>query len=228
MSNEHADHGNIYSCPRCNFKIIGSTTHSAAEDAITARWKRIVEGQQEKITALVLLVQEWICVDCETSYPGPPTPGFDCLMCPTCNGRTMPRNQARIAELERENERLKEKVVKLERVWSHAPSAVTGPALTSLDNEKLRLELSASALVTKEACDIIKTLQSALYLDPECVVQRDFADSTATAFLEQPSPAYFDRARDLEAVAKAAQRYKDLGPVAWQELLDALSDLDKE
>jgi uncharacterized protein (UPF0335 family) len=54
----------------------------------------------ERIAELEAEVREWLCADCKTVYPGPPTKGFDCVICPKCKGRTGPKNTIRIAELE--------------------------------------------------------------------------------------------------------------------------------
>jgi hypothetical protein len=36
-------------------------------------------------------VKEWLCVQCNTVYPGPPQPGFRCVICPKCEGDTGPK-----------------------------------------------------------------------------------------------------------------------------------------
>lgn len=47
-------------------------------------------------------VKEWLCIDCNTAYPGPPRPGFACVICPKCKGTTMPRQRAEIEKLRAE------------------------------------------------------------------------------------------------------------------------------
>jgi len=48
-------------------------------------------------------VKEWLCEKCNTVFPGPPQPGFQCVVCPQCKGRTGPRlileSRRRITEL---------------------------------------------------------------------------------------------------------------------------------
>ena len=46
-------------------------------------------------------VREWLCVKCNTVYPGPPQPGFACVQCPRCGGDTGPRTvmELRVAEV---------------------------------------------------------------------------------------------------------------------------------
>jgi len=35
--------------------------------------------------------QEWLCEKCRRVYPGPPQPGFACVVCPECGGNTGPK-----------------------------------------------------------------------------------------------------------------------------------------
>ncbi len=57
--------------------------------------------------------REWLCEECCTLYPGPPAEGFDCVMCPKCNGTTLPRKDVEIRALKLENEKLCDEVQKL-------------------------------------------------------------------------------------------------------------------
>lgn len=46
---------------------------------------------EKAIADLRAEVREWLCVDCNTVYPGPPSRGFDCVICPKCEGACGPR-----------------------------------------------------------------------------------------------------------------------------------------
>lgn len=64
-------------------------------------------------------VREWLCADCNYVYPGPPSKGFDCIICPRCQGRTGPRptveKHAAEAELEATRSRLERYETALEQ-----------------------------------------------------------------------------------------------------------------
>ena len=47
------------------------------------------------LAATKALVKEWACEKCRTVYPGPPQKGFMCVICPDCNGNTMPHEIGR-------------------------------------------------------------------------------------------------------------------------------------
>ena len=55
-------------------------------------------------------VSEWMCNGCNTVYPGPPQPGIWCAQCPRCGGATAPRGVIERRRLEREIERLRERL----------------------------------------------------------------------------------------------------------------------
>ena len=42
------------------------------------------------LAAAKALVKDWACEKCRTVYPGPPQKSFMCVICPSCNGNTMP------------------------------------------------------------------------------------------------------------------------------------------
>lgn len=44
-------------------------------------------------------VREWLCTECNQVYPGPPQEGFHCVLCPRCDGLTMPHNTWEIRTL---------------------------------------------------------------------------------------------------------------------------------
>lgn len=52
--------------------------------------------------------KEWICMGCNTVYPGPPGKGPWCVVCPRCSGDCMPRSRAEIKKLKREVAGLRE------------------------------------------------------------------------------------------------------------------------
>lgn len=54
-------------------------------------------------------VKEWICVACNTIYPGPPVKGAGCVMCPRCNGDCGPRLFMENRALKKERDEMKEK-----------------------------------------------------------------------------------------------------------------------
>jgi hypothetical protein len=61
-------------------------------------------------------VREWLCDKCNTVYPGPPQPGFSCVICPKCGGYTSPRLAVENRRLGKEIERLRAEVTHLESV----------------------------------------------------------------------------------------------------------------
>jgi hypothetical protein len=61
----------------------------------------------ERIADLRAEVREWLCMSCNTVYPGPPQAGFACVMCPKCKGTTGPRGFVERRVLERKIEDLR-------------------------------------------------------------------------------------------------------------------------
>lgn len=57
--------------------------------------------------ALAAEVREWLCASCQTVYPGPPTAGCACVVCPHCGGTTGPRRTIEWRALEVEREQLR-------------------------------------------------------------------------------------------------------------------------
>lgn len=55
--------------------------------------KRGYEEYEVELVQLRALVKEWLCETCHTVYPGPPQPGFACVICPKCGGDTGPRER---------------------------------------------------------------------------------------------------------------------------------------
>lgn len=67
--------------------------HEAAKWGYTI-WTRLVarlDAVEAQRDALLAEVREWICAKCAYEYPGPPQPGLRCVICPRCNGKTMPK-----------------------------------------------------------------------------------------------------------------------------------------
>jgi len=67
---------------------------------INMDWQKYIELDKKAAELVVEVAQlrdevrEWLCVDCRTVYPGPPQNGFFCVICPKCEGNTMPRGMA--------------------------------------------------------------------------------------------------------------------------------------
>lgn len=78
------------------------------EKDASAEWNRRTpsastgEDGLPELTALRAEVREWLCEGCRTVYPGPPAPGFLCVICPTCKGLTGPRGLMERRALERQ------------------------------------------------------------------------------------------------------------------------------
>lgn len=75
-----------------------------------------LEGEEMRkkdaeIAELKALVKEWLCLKCNTVYPGPPQKGFGCVLCPKCGGDCGPKTWV---ELQAERERAKALVEALE------------------------------------------------------------------------------------------------------------------
>ena len=68
------------------------------------------------LAAAKALVKEWACEKCRTVYPGPPQKGFMCVICPSCNGNTMPhellKHREELAAAKAEANSLKEALEK--------------------------------------------------------------------------------------------------------------------
>ena len=67
-----------------------------------------VRELETQIEELRQHVREWLCVDCNTVYPGPPQKGVMCVVCPKCGGSTVKRNSVAEVAL------LREQIAKLE------------------------------------------------------------------------------------------------------------------
>lgn len=79
-------------------------------------------GKQWRDLALALAaeVNEWFCIGCNTVYPGPPSQGFDCVICPKCGNYCGPRVSMELLELKRrtlELERLSGEVIAEMDAW---------------------------------------------------------------------------------------------------------------
>lgn len=60
---------------------------------------------RRELEVLRAAVKEWMCEACNYVYPGSPQPGFHCVICPRCEGRTAPRQTI---ELRKANAQVKE------------------------------------------------------------------------------------------------------------------------
>lgn len=58
---------------------------------LAAAPSREAAPSDDEVALLRAEVREWLCIDCNTVFPGPPQNGFACVQCPKCNGPTGPR-----------------------------------------------------------------------------------------------------------------------------------------
>lgn len=73
----------------------------AERRAEESRSVQVAELEQE-LRDLRAAVKEWVCMECDKMYPGPPAEGVRCVICPDCGGTTLPRALAeRTAALEK-------------------------------------------------------------------------------------------------------------------------------
>lgn len=86
----------------------------STEDALTQIERALFERRQlaskaeEERDALRAEVREWLCIACNTIYPGPPTKDFGCVQCPRCKGPTGPHNQIKHRQAEQQRDALRE------------------------------------------------------------------------------------------------------------------------
>lgn len=78
-------------------------------------------------------VKEWACDDCNYVYPSSPQNGFKCVICPRCNGKTMPHESLKRLRAERERDELRAKLAEMEKCDFDLKQIVTVPDLLSLD-----------------------------------------------------------------------------------------------
>lgn len=74
-----------------------------------ARWADALAENAE----LAASVREWLCVKCNTVYPGPPQHGVMCVVCPNCDGDCAPREVMLRRRAEEERDRLASQVTDL-------------------------------------------------------------------------------------------------------------------
>lgn len=58
----------------------------------------VLDTQSAELVKLRHDVAEWMCRECRYVYPGPPQPGVKCVICPRCNGDTMPLSSLKVIE----------------------------------------------------------------------------------------------------------------------------------
>lgn len=78
-------------------------TLDASLDAFTAKATEIARAADlitQERNELRAEVKEWLCIECNTVYPGPPQAGFSCVQCPKCGGKTGPHLMMEIRDLE--------------------------------------------------------------------------------------------------------------------------------
>ena len=76
-------------------------------DVLVKLWG-VLERDAQELAGLRALEEEWLCDKCNTVFPGPPTAGFDCALCTSCGGPTMPRTLLENKRLEKELAGLRE------------------------------------------------------------------------------------------------------------------------
>ena len=57
-----------------------------------------LDSERAKTEELRSEVYEWLCLKCRTAYPGPPSKGLACIICPKCDGDTGPRKMMELRE----------------------------------------------------------------------------------------------------------------------------------
>lgn len=67
----------------------------------------VLDTQSAELVKLRHDVAEWMCRECRYVYPGPPQPGLRAVICPRCDGPTMPRATIDLMEAEEKVERLR-------------------------------------------------------------------------------------------------------------------------
>jgi len=86
LTPEDSDHAQVTTAARDRILRLELEKRALAERFAKACGE--VASKQARIDELLHDVKEWLCEDCNTVYPGPPALGFDCLVCPKCNGMT--------------------------------------------------------------------------------------------------------------------------------------------
>ena len=89
-------------------------------------------------------VKEWLCIDCNTVYPGPPQPGLSCGICPKCGGSTGPRpageNRLLRAELARDQSGTKTPETRMDAAFEGGPNGAAPAAGTVEIDERHEFE----------------------------------------------------------------------------------------
>lgn len=85
-------------------------------------------------------IKEWICGKCNIVYPGPPTPGLDCVQCPSCQGHCGPRETILRRQAEAERDQLKGQVEEMKRAKSEILNMPCGPSVERVAEVFLELE----------------------------------------------------------------------------------------
>ena len=84
------------------------------QDADGYGYMRSLEAERDELRALV---RNWRCKECNKVYPGPPQPGFACVICPQCGGETRGEadmvNVTRAEAAEAERDELRAEVERL-------------------------------------------------------------------------------------------------------------------
>lgn len=96
--------------------LVETELHLAHWEWIRVVNKALLDAHERMVLETAQLrhdVSEWVCERCRQVYPGPPQEGLKCVLCPQCDGSTMPMPVHERNEARRELSALKEKYDKL-------------------------------------------------------------------------------------------------------------------
>jgi hypothetical protein len=121
-------------------------------------WQAAQRGLIAEVERLRAEVKEWLCIDCNTVYPGPPQPGVACVMCPKCKGSAGPRlaveNRLLRAKLARDQSGTKTSETRMDAAFEGGPSGSDGSTANSNSAEFDGIRGAAPAAGTVEDVDL--------------------------------------------------------------------------
>lgn len=144
---------------------------------------------QRQLAEVVAEVREWACEKCNYVYPGPPQKGFMCVICPRCEGTTVP------------HETLKRRQAERQLAEAQTLCIERGDALIKANNDVFLLREQLAERDARPITEKAREMQQACYN----FLPRDIELSLATIALQKAIDIY------LQAHVVAAERPRSGG-----------------
>ncbi len=84
----------------------------------------------EQENSLIAEVKEWLCDKCNYVYQGPPSLGFNCVVCKRCGGDTGPKNSVIIRRLKKAIEAADRMAENINGMWQYGTDLRNGTHAT--------------------------------------------------------------------------------------------------